>query len=200
MLSIDAEGILKNTNRTLPLFPGIRPAIQIKENYITSSLLNFANPISIGESITAAISFISPKYYANSLWIGKCLDVYEGANVIAAFTVTDIINPILNQDSEKWVCIDGRDIHSLHDFYHQIELKLTNHAGFKIARNWNALNDLLWGGFGIHEYGDPLHIVWIYAEESRQALGRKNFEKILSVIQEHESRNKYLELFDEHAF
>lgn len=200
MLNIDAKGILKNTGRTTPIFPGIRPTTTIREDCMTSAVLTFDNPISINESIPASITFISPKYYGNSLWIDKSLDIYEGSKIIGTFTVTEIINPVLDANAEKWIYIDGRDIHTLNDFFDQIEQKLTNKINFKIGRNLNAFNDLLWGGFGIHEYEEPLHIVWIFTEKSRQALGNKYFNKIISIIENHESNNKYLELYNEHAF
>jgi len=200
MRNIDAKGILKNTNRTTPIFPGIRPTTIIKENYWASCVLNFDNPISMEESILATATFLSPKYYANSLWIGKCLDIYEGSKVIGTFTITDIVNPILDSKAEKWIYIDGRDIHTLDDFFDQIEQKLTYKADFKAGRNLNAFNDLLWGGFGVHEYAEPLHIVWSYTKESRKVLGKKCFNTIISIIENHESNNKYLELYDEHEF
>lgn len=53
MLNIDAKGILTNTGRTTPIFPGIRPTTIIKENYWASCVLNFDNPISLDESIPA---------------------------------------------------------------------------------------------------------------------------------------------------
>lgn len=71
MLNIDAKGILKNTNRTTPIFPGIRPTTMIKDDCMTTSVLSFDTAISLNESIPASITFISPKYYGNSLWIGK---------------------------------------------------------------------------------------------------------------------------------
>ena len=64
----------------------------------------------------------------------------------------------------------------------------------------NAFSDLLWGGFGIHEYTEPLHIVWIYSTQSRKALGNKYFDTIISIIENHERNNKYLELYDERIF
>ncbi len=200
MFNIDAKGILKNTGRTTPIFSGIRPTTMIKDECMTTSVLSFDTSISLNESIPASITFISPKYYGNSLWIGKCLDVYEGSRVIGTFTVTEIINPILDLYSEKWICIDGRNIHTLNDFFEQIEQKLTYKTNFKTGRNLNAFKDLLGGGFGLHEYAEPLHIVWIYAEESRQSLGDKYFNEIISIIENHESNNKYLELYDKHAF
>ncbi len=200
MLNIDAKGILKNTGRSTPIFPGIRPTTMVKADCMTTSILTFDKSISIDESIPASITFIAPKYYGNSLWIDKSLDIYEGSKIIGTFTVTEIKNPILDAHAEKWICIDGHDIHTLNDFYNQIEQKLTNKIDFKIGRNLNAFNDLLWGGFGIHEYEEPLHIVWIFTEESRQALGTKRFNNIISVIENHKSNNKYLELYDKHAF
>ena len=68
---------------------------------MTTSLLTFDNPISMGESISASITFINPKYFGNSLWIGKILDMYEGSKVIGTFTVTEILNPILDESAEK---------------------------------------------------------------------------------------------------
>lgn len=200
MLNVDAKGILINTSRISPIFPGIRPTTMIKENYMTTSVLTFDKSISINESIPANITFITPKYYGNSLWIDKSLDIYEGSKIIGTFTVTKIMNPILDANGEKWICIDGRNIHTLDDFYIQIEQKLTNKIDFKIGHTLNAFNDLLWGGFGIHEYENPLHIVWIFAKESKQALGIKHFNDIISIIENHESNNKYLELYDTHAF
>ena len=200
MSNIDAKGILKNTGRTTPIFPGMRPTTIIKNDYMTTSVLNFDTAIYTNEFIEASITFISPKYYGNSLWIGKCLDVYEGSRVIGTFTITEIVNPILDANAEKWILIDGRDIHTLNDFFDQIEQKLTYNIDFKVERNLNSFNDLLWGGFGIHEHGEPLHIVWIYAVKSRETLGEKYFNKIVSIIENHESNNKYLELYDKHAF
>ena len=200
MFNIDAKGILKNTGRTTPIFPGMRATTTIREDCMTTSILTFDNPISINEFIPASITFIAPKYYGNSLWIDKSLDIYEGSKVIGTFTVIEIINPVLDASAEKWIFIDGRDIHALNDFFNQVEQKLTSKTDFKIGRYLNAFNDLLWGGFGIHEYVEPLHIVWIFAKKSRQALGNKYFNKIISIIENHESNNKYLELYDEHAF
>lgn len=200
MLNIDAKGILKNTGRITPIFPGIRPTTMIKKNCMTTSVLSFDSAVSLNKSIPASITFISPKHYANILWLNKCLDIYEGPRVIGTFIVTEITNPILDANAEKWIFIDGRDIHTLNDFFDQIEQKLTSKIDFKIGRNMNAFSDLLWGGFGIHEYAEPLHIVWIYSTQSRKALGNKYFDTIISIIENHESNNKYLELYDEHIF
>lgn len=64
---------------------------------------------------------------------------------MGTFKVTEIVNPILDANDEKWIFIDGRDIHTLNDFFDQIEQNLTYKTNFKIGRNLNGFNDLLWG-------------------------------------------------------
>ena len=59
-----------------------------------------------------------------------------------------------------------------------------------------AFSDLLWGGFGIHEYAEPLHIVWIYAEKSKQALGDKYFNKILYLIFDYPHKHYTFKYFE----
>ena len=51
MLNIDAKGILKNTGRITPIFPGIRPTTMIKKNCMTTSVLSFDSAVSLTESI-----------------------------------------------------------------------------------------------------------------------------------------------------
>lgn len=73
---------------------GIRPAVLIKENYLTTCLLTF-DEFSDSKEFKVEGVFISPKYYPHSLWIGKVLEVYEGSKIIGHLTVTEILNPIL---------------------------------------------------------------------------------------------------------
>ncbi len=125
---------------------------------------------------------------------------HDSPKIIATFTVIDVVDPILDTDAEKWVLFDGRKIHCIDDLYDQAEQQLTDCSDdFKFGRNLDAFNDLLWGGFGVHEYGDPLHIVWIFADESRRALGNELYQTIISIIQDHETGNKHLEIYGEHA-
>lgn len=197
---VAARGILENTNRTSPLFPGMRFTTTIKDDHEVSAILCFDDPIPTGESAVAEIGFLFPKYNGNSLWTGKVLDIHEGSKTIATFTIIDVLDPILDANAEKWILFDGRKIHGIDDFYDQAEQQLTNCSDdFKSGHNLDAFNDLLWGGFCVHEYGEPLHIVWIFADESRQALGDELYQKIISIIQEHESGNKYLEIYNKHA-
>ncbi len=54
------------------------------------------------------------------------------------------------------------------------------------------------GGFGFHDYEEPLNIVWIFSELSRKKLG-KDFETIVEIMDQHESGKIRLELYKEHV-
>lgn len=87
-------------------------------------------------------------------------------------------------DTAKTIVIDGNNFCDEEGFYDEIDRLLTRDLDFKTGHNLNALVDILRGGFGVHEYGDPLKIRWINASKSRKDLGyeetRKHWEKILS--------------------
>lgn len=72
---------------------------------------------------------------------------------------------------KKEVVIDGNNFSTLMEFYDEIERKLTKGLDWKIGRNLNAFNDILWGGFGVHECDDPIRLTWRDSEKSKQALG-----------------------------
>ena len=69
------------------------------------------------------------------------------------------------------IMIDGNRFDDMMGFYDEIERVLTKGLPWKIGRNLTALNDVLRGGFGIHEYGERLVIKWINFEKSKADLG-----------------------------
>lgn len=71
----------------------------------------------------------------------------------------------------KNIVIDGNKFSDLEGFYTEIDKLLTKDLDWKTGHNMDAFNDLLRGGFGVHEYGEALHIKWINFEKSRQNLG-----------------------------
>lgn len=73
--------------------------------------------------------------------------------------------------SMKNIIIDGNKFSDLEGFYIEIDKLLTKDLDWKTGHNMDAFNDLLRGGFGVHEYGEPLHIMWINFAKSRQDLG-----------------------------
>ena len=82
------------------------------------------------------------------------------------------------------IVIDGNKFSDEEGFYDEIDRLLTQDLDFTTGHNLNALTDILRGGFGVHEYGEPLKIRWINASKSRKDLGyeetRKHWEKILT--------------------
>lgn len=83
----------KNCKRKI--FPGIRPAVKIKSDYLTTCLLTFTETAEPSESFVVLGTFITPEFYPNSLWVGKIIEAYEGSRLLGYLTVTEILNPIL---------------------------------------------------------------------------------------------------------
>ncbi len=71
----------------------------------------------------------------------------------------------------KEITIDGNRFNNLEEFYTEIDRLLTRDLDWKTGHNLNAFNDLLRGGFGVHEYGEELHITWINAAKSKTDFG-----------------------------
>lgn len=85
----------------------------------------------------------------------------------------------------KEIIIDGKNFDDEEGFYREIDKLLTRNLNWKTGHNLNAFNDLLRGGFGVHEYGEALRITWVNASKSRMDLGYdvtiEHWEKILKV-------------------
>lgn len=82
----------------------------------------------------------------------------------------------------KQITIDGTNFDDLETFYDEVSLKLC--PGFDdFGRNYNALIDVLRGGFGFHDYEEPVELVWIDSSKSKRDLGDE-FSHILEIIRE----------------
>lgn len=71
----------------------------------------------------------------------------------------------------KSIVIDGNAFDNMQSFYTEVQNKLTSGLTWEIGRNLNAFNDILWGGFGVHEYEEQVCIEWFDSEKSRVDLG-----------------------------
>ena len=96
----------------------------------------------------------------------------------------------------KTFVLDGNKFDTLEGFYVEVERVLTKDLDWKIGRNLNALNDVLWGGFGAFEYEEPIHIIWEHSGKSKSDLGYPNnsegqtvFEIIIEIIKDHKHIN-----------
>lgn len=85
----------------------------------------------------------------------------------------------------KEIIIDGNKFTTLSEFYDEVENKLTKGLDWKIGRNLDAFNDVLTGGFGVHDYEEPIQIKWINSVKSKKDLGQR-FDTIIDITRGHE--------------
>lgn len=98
----DVEVIFEfNRTRINPAVDGYRPAHLITENYLTTGVHHYYQMDEVLPNGVAkgTITFLSPEAYPYCLWVGKRINIQEGARVVGHATITKIFNPIL--------CVEG---------------------------------------------------------------------------------------------
>ncbi len=88
------------------------------------------------------------------------------------------------------IIIDGKNFNNMEGFYNEMDKVLTKGLDWETGHNLNAFNDLLWGGFGVHEYEEPIKIIWKNSQKSKLDLnthydGKPLFQIIVDIIKEH---------------
>jgi RNAse (barnase) inhibitor barstar len=76
----------------------------------------------------------------------------------------------------KEFVLDGNNFNNLEEFYNEVDKLFTKNLTWKTGHNFDAFNDLLCGGFGAHEYGEPIKIKWINYQKSLVDFGYKATE------------------------
>ena len=84
----------------------------------------------------------------------------------------------------KEILINGNTFSNLNGFYDEIERRFTKDLDWKIGRNLDAFNDVLRGGFGVHDYGEPIVIRWIGSAKSQSEFGYPATIKLLNSVLE----------------
>ncbi|MBQ7113569.1 MAG: barstar family protein [Clostridia bacterium] len=82
----------------------------------------------------------------------------------------------------KTFILDGNNFTDMEGFYSEINKLLTKNLHWKTGHNLNAFNDLLRGGFGVHEYNEPITIRWINFNKSKEALGDEMVLILLEIM------------------
>ena len=82
----------------------------------------------------------------------------------------------------KTFLLDGNNFSDMEGFYNEINKLLTKNLHWKTGHNLNAFNDLLRGGFGVHEYNEPITIRWINFNKSKEALGDEMVLILLEIM------------------
>ncbi|KGK85834.1 hypothetical protein DP73_18055 [Desulfosporosinus sp. HMP52] len=75
----------------------------------------------------------------------------------------------------KEITINGDNFNDADGFRNEINRVLTIGEGstWMTWYNLDAFNDFLHGGFGVHEYGEPIKLIWENANKSKNVLGHK---------------------------
>src|ERR1700754_3617587 len=102
--------------------------------------------------------------------------------------------------NRKTIVWDANRFSDLASFYQEVENTCTNDLGWSIGRNLNAFNDVLRGGFGVHDYEEPIQLIWLNSDKSRKDLGGAEnhtgqtlFEIIIDIIRAHGHIELHLE-------
>jgi len=90
----------------------------------------------------------------------------------------------------KTVIIDGNNFCDMNEFYSEIEKNLCKN--FTMGRNLDAFNDVLRGGFEVHEYEETINLVWKNSEKSKNNF-RLEFNTLVEIIKENGNVNLILE-------
>lgn len=96
-------------------------------------------------------------------------------------------NIFTDRQPRKSIFIDGNNFSTLEGFYSEIDNILTKGLDWTTGHNLNAFNDILRGGFGVHEYEEPIKLIWQHSDKSKMDLNmlRRNetiYEILKSII------------------
>lgn len=105
------------------------------------------------------------------------IDTYSLERFISVIDAVQKISvPKAQQNSQmdkKKIIIDGNNFSDMEGFYDEIDRLITKDLDWKTGHNLAAFNDLLWGGFGVHDYEEPITLVWRNFAKSRSDFGRE---------------------------
>ncbi len=71
----------------------------------------------------------------------------------------------------KTFTIDGGKIHDIPSFYEEINRLFMPHENWKLGASLDALNDMLYGGFGEIKGNEKIILIWKNFEQNRHDLG-----------------------------
>jgi len=94
--------------------------------------------------------------------------------------------------SKLQIIIEGKNIKDLKSFFVEMDRVLTKGLDWETGHNLNAFNDLLVGGFGMHDYEEPIELLWKDFNECKGCLNEDLLSEILSLIYSHEHIDLHL--------
>lgn len=89
--------------------------------------------------------------------------------------------------SRRHFTINGKNFNDIDGFYDEVEKVFTKGLSWKIGRNLDAFADVLRGGFGMHELGEPIVIFWANYRKSKRDLGKTLINDIVEIIKDNDN-------------
>jgi len=79
---------------------GYRPAHLVKDDYLTSGVHRYydLDEVPPGGVAKGTITFLTPEAYPSCLWVGKRINIQEGAEIVGYATISKIFNPVLDSN------------------------------------------------------------------------------------------------------
>ncbi|PQA56903.1 barstar family protein [Siphonobacter curvatus] len=74
---------------------------------------------------------------------------------------------------KKQIILNGHSIKDLPSFYEEINRVFMADEDWEIGPSLDALDDLLYGGFGVLKNQGEIQLVWKHISQSREALGHE---------------------------
>jgi RNAse (barnase) inhibitor barstar len=74
---------------------------------------------------------------------------------------------------KKTIVIEGSTFSNLDGFYEEMNRLFMQDQDWKMGHSLDALNDILYGGFGVFEPGEQVLVIWKNFTQSKLALGRE---------------------------
>ncbi len=86
-----------NGTRRTPAADGYRPDHLVMDGYLTTGVHHYYEVRTVSPNGTAkgTITFITPEAYPNCLWVGKRINIQEGARIVGYATILKVFNPVL---------------------------------------------------------------------------------------------------------
>ena len=72
-------------------------------DYLTTGVHHYYNVQTVAPNGAAkgTITFITPEAYPHCLWVGKKINIQEGAKIVGYATILKVINPVLLGEADS---------------------------------------------------------------------------------------------------
>jgi RNAse (barnase) inhibitor barstar len=83
----------------------------------------------------------------------------------------------MQETGKKKIIIDGDDFSDPDGFYEEMNRLFMKGVDWRMGHSLDALNDVLYGGFGVYEPGEPVLVLWRKVSGSRKVLGTEETKR-----------------------